>query len=215
MIGLSGAQGVGKSTLAREASVVIELPFVQTTTSSVFRESGLDPAIRLSFEDRILIQNRILNTLDEQWGAVTDGRFITDRTPLDMIGYTLAEIGQEPMTTDQEVKLRRYIQKCAEVCNKRFSAIIVVHPPMQLFPRPENQEGKAVNTWGFVEHVNRIILGSVSHPSIKVNHFFIPSHMTDLKARVSAVQHAHRLMQERMMQGLMAAEENGMEVVFH
>ncbi|WP_374335343.1 AAA family ATPase [Methyloversatilis sp.] len=215
MIGLCGANGVGKSTLAEDAAPLIELPYVRTTTSAIFKQMGLDPSQRLSFENRMEVQNRILKALDAQYAEVGDGRFITDRTPMDMLGYTFVEIGQEPLTADQEFELRKYVHQCVEVTNKRFSVLIVVHPPYEHFYRPMKVEGKAVSSWGFVEHLSRVIMGQVVHPSVRPAHYFIPPTMTDRKQRVNAVCHVYKSMNEQMLQRLASAEEMGQGVVFH
>ena len=212
MIGLTGPQGVGKTTLAEAAAKKLELPFVRTTASAVFARHGLSPATKLAFDDRIAVQREILAEFDAQYGSVSDGRFISDRTPIDMIAYTLAEIDQTVLTPEQEKALMSYITECENVTNRRFSALVVLYPGI---PVVENREGKATHSAGFVEHISRIIMGSVADKKIDASHFYIPRYMTDLDQRVAAIEHVYSLHIKRQMQYLKDAENRGESVVLH
>ena len=90
-IGLCGSHRTGKTTLAKEVSCKTGLKFIQTSTSEVFAQNGLDPSEPMDFSTRIWIQNKVVSAAEEVWKGAGE-RFITDRTPIDMMAYTLADI---------------------------------------------------------------------------------------------------------------------------
>ena len=90
-IGLCGSHRTGKTTLAEAVSKKTGIPFVRTSTSEVFRRAGLDPAASLDFNKRLWIQNETLEAAKGVWEAAGKS-FITDRTPVDMMAYTLGDI---------------------------------------------------------------------------------------------------------------------------
>jgi len=213
MIGLCGANGTGKTTIAEEASKAIELPFVKSTTSVVFKRMNLDPSKKLDFVTRMKVQFEILDELERQWSSVPDGRFISDRTPIDLIGYTLVEMQQEPELTEEQTRIvETYIAKCIEVTNRRFSTIIFVYPGLNI---TEEREFKATNNRVFVEHLSRIMLGTLIESCVKAAHFYIPRHMTDQKQRVEAVKYVYEKSIKSMLDAIKGAKEQGYDNVLH
>src|SRR5215210_6620606 len=90
-LGLCGSHRTGKSTLAKVIAQRTGKPYVKTITSSVFQEHGIDPALPMDFETRLRVQQQVLIAAGEVWQS-EDQSFITDRTPIDMMAYTLADI---------------------------------------------------------------------------------------------------------------------------
>ena len=90
-LGLCGTHRTGKSTLAKAYALAEGVPYLQTGATQVFLDMGLDPKVDYPLDVRIQIQKRILESFDKQYSAA--GRdFITDRTPIDMMAYTLADV---------------------------------------------------------------------------------------------------------------------------
>ena len=111
---------------------------------------------------------------------------ITDRTPLDMLAYTMAEaIGEKVSTADQQ-RFKNYTNDCFNVTNRWFSAIIVVQPGITLVP----EEGKAALNDAYIEHLNSLIIGLCCDERLKVPHFYIPRWRTTLEDRISSVDFA-------------------------
>jgi len=193
VIALSGSHRCGKTTLARAYAQKHGLTFVETSGSAVFRELGLDPAKTYDFSTRLTVQERILDVFDEAYSKHVADDSITDRCPIDMLAYTLAEaIGESVGSSDQE-RLQRYIWNCFAVMNKRFSTIIVVQPGINLVV----EEGKAALNNAYIEHLNSLILGLSVDERMKVPHFYLPRYMTNLPERLNAVEFAVGRVRER------------------
>src|SRR5258706_15719526 len=94
MIGLCGSNRVGKTTLAKAFAEEAGVKYVPTSASGTFERLGYSPKVDLPFAERLMIQQEILkdcNALYEKSGV----RFITDRTPIDFLGYLLADVQRE------------------------------------------------------------------------------------------------------------------------
>lgn len=186
MICLSGSHRVGKTTLAKAYALKFDIPFVETSASAVFKSMGLDPAVTYDFSTRLTVQEEILKVFEAIYAKYAAKEAITDRSPLDLLGYTLAEaIGHTVLLEDQE-RLSRYTAKCFEVLNKRFSTVIVLQPGIPVV----YEEGKAAINNGYIEHLNSLIIGLSVDERMKTAHFYIPRALTNLVDRIGAVNYA-------------------------
>jgi hypothetical protein len=179
-LGFCGAHRTGKTTLAETVSTRTGKPFVQTNTSVIFRRNGLNPALPLDFKARIDIQKQILLSYEEIWKSQPDS-FITDRTPIDLMAYTLADI--QGATEVEFDELERYMKRCFKVTNEFFDVLIILQPGIELMPA----EGKATLSRAYIEHLNSLIVGLCYDERIKCNVMCIRREMTDLDARVNKV----------------------------
>lgn len=186
MLGLCGSHRTGKTTLAKRYAEKNGLEFVETSASAVFKEMGLDPAKTYDFATRLTVQEAILTAFDKVYAKHVSKLTITDRTPLDLMAYTLAEATGEAVRSEDQARLSAYIEKCFDVVNKRFLALIVIQPGIQLV----QAEGKGAMNSAFIEHLNSLVLGLSVDERVKTAHFYLPRHMVDLEERVSAVDFA-------------------------
>jgi hypothetical protein len=151
-IGLCGSHRTGKTTLAKEVAFKMELDFVQTSTSEVFSENGLNPSDPMDFNTRIWIQNKVVSAAEQVW-RTAGGIFITDRTPIDMMAYTLADI-----VGSSEVDftlLEEYLDHCFQVTDTIFSQLFILQPAIPLV----YEEGKAALNRAYMEHLNVLMQG--------------------------------------------------------
>jgi AAA+ ATPase superfamily predicted ATPase len=187
MIGLCGSHRVGKTSLARTFAEKRGLKFVETSASAIFKELGYDPAVTYDFSTRLLIQEEILKRFDRLYSQhVRADLSITDRTPLDMLAYTMAEaVGNAVSAKDQE-RFRQYARNCIEITNKRFTVLVVVQPGIKVVA----EEGKAALNDAYIEHLNSVILGLSVDERIKPTHFYLPRQMTDMDERIAALDFA-------------------------
>lgn len=183
-LGLSGAHRTGKSTLAKAFSEKSGIPFVPTTATEVFKRLGVDPKADLPFGERLKIQWEILNEFSTLWSEHTD--FITDRTPIDMLAYTLADVRRGNLSSSDDEQLKAYSKECFALTNRFFSTIVVVQPGIEA----KDAEGKAPASYGYTDHINRLIIGLVVSEDIACHHFFIPRKTLDLSKRVSCVEYS-------------------------
>lgn len=172
-LGLCGAHCTGKTTLAQELSELTGMPFARTSTSKVMQELGFTPDAAMTFDERLTVQELILDAAEELWGSFKD-TFISDRTPMDMIAYTLAAIQGE--TLFDQHQLTDYIYRCREITNKYFSHIILLQPGIPLIGR----EGKAALNEGYIVHLNTILMGLTVSDHLEGEVLWIPLHETSL-----------------------------------
>jgi hypothetical protein len=187
MIGLTGSHRTGKTELARRFSKETGVPFVQTGVSQVFKDMGLSPQVVYPIETRMDVQEAILRELCRQYRDVGTGLFIADRTPLDMIAYTLADIPRGNLGDKVEQRVSDYMDKCFEAMNRYFAMVVVVQPGIPLV----EDESKAPIGNAYIEHLSHMIFGLAASEKVAASHFYIPRHLTDLDARVSMLKTAY------------------------
>ena len=187
-IGLCGSHRTGKTTLALALSEKTGIPFVKTSTTEVFKSAGLDPASPMDFETRIGIQHKVLDSAVRIWEGAGAGKnlFITDRTPVDMVAYTLADIqGQTPADYG---KLEVYISRCLEAANRFFGLIVVIQPGIPLV----YEEGKAALNGAYLEHLNTLVIGFCNDERLRSPFVVVRRDLIALEDRVKAVLEALR-----------------------
>ena len=163
-LGLCGAHRTGKTTLAIALSSHLNIPFVRTTTSQVFAQLGLDPAEPMDFQTRLFVQNHVLDAAEQVWqNSATP--FVSDRTPIDMIAYTLGDI-QGKTEVDFDL-LRQYIDRCFASTNQFFQNLAIIQPGIPLV----YEEGKAALNAAYIEHINILVIGLCNDSRLKTNVF--------------------------------------------
>ena len=163
-LGLCGAHRTGKTTLAIAISTDLNLPFVRTTTSQVFAQLGLDPAEPMDFQTRLFVQNHVLDAAEQVWQE-SASPFISDRTPIDMIAYTLGDIQGK---TDVDFNLlSQYMDRCFASTNQFFQNLAIIQPGIPLV----YEEGKAALNAAYIEHINILVIGLCNDSRLKTNVF--------------------------------------------
>jgi hypothetical protein len=163
-LGLCGAHRTGKTTLAIALASDLNIPFVRTTTSQVFAELGLDPAETMDFKTRLFVQNHVLDAAEKVWQD-SPSPFVSDRTPIDMIAYTLGDIhGNTEVDIDL---LSKYIDRCFASTNKFFENLAIIQPGIPLV----YEEGKAALNAAYIEHINILVIGLCNDSRLKAQVF--------------------------------------------
>lgn len=185
-IGLCGAHRTGKTTLARAYAKRADMAFIETSTSAIFKELGFDPKVDYDFATRLYIQRKVLEGMNMAY-CKADRLFITDRTPIDALAYTLADV-QRANVTDGKLlaELERYQRDCFEVLNRHFAMIMVIQPGIPL----KDEEGKAPINVPYIEHLNFLVLGLTVSEAVKCRHFYIPRSLIDLESRMDALDYS-------------------------
>ncbi|MEB0029145.1 hypothetical protein QN372_00130 [Undibacterium sp. RTI2.1] len=187
MIGLLGSHRTGKTTLAKVYAEKHDLIFVETSVSSIFKQMGLDPAAKFKFKERLEIQEEVLRSVEEIYNRIDPSvSAIADRTPLDMLAYTMSEAIGDSVGKREQAKFASYVRRCFEVTNRRFSSLILVQPGIPVIA----MQGKAIANEAYMEHLNSLMLGLSLDERIKVPHFYIPRGVLSLEGRVTALDGA-------------------------
>ncbi|PZV17827.1 MAG: AAA family ATPase [Pseudanabaena sp.] len=179
-LGLCGAHRTGKTTLAIALSSHLNIPFIRTTTSQVFADLGLDPAEPMDFITRLFVQNHVLDAAEQVWqnSAVP---FVSDRTPIDMIAYTLGDIqGKTEVEFDL---LNQYIDRCFASTNQFFQNLAIIQPGIPLV----YEEGKAALNVAYIEHINILVIGLCSDSRLKAKVFCNAREAIALDVRISKI----------------------------
>lgn len=156
-IGFTGAHRTGKTTVAKLLSAEMGCEFIQTSTSKIFLDNGLSPAESYNIDTRLRIQNIVLLDAVEKWGNAKSS-FVTDRTPIDFIAYTLANIKQEEITEFYDLKIQKYINDCISATNLHFSHVFEVMPGIKIVDEP----GKASTMSSHIDHIAYLISGIIT-----------------------------------------------------
>jgi predicted ATPase len=190
MIGICGAQRVGKSTLAQAFAQKHELTFVKTSTSEVFAALGRDPKVEYPIDERISIQEAILYAIEKQYAAARKRHpvFVCDRTPLDLAMYMLADIQRSTLAGQPEVAglVLDYVSRCFDSTNQWFSTVVMLQPGIKLVDEPGKAPACPVN----IEHLNTIIGGLMLDQRLISRHYMIPRKYTNLEQRVDSLGNA-------------------------
>lgn len=193
MLAFVGAQRTGKTTLAKAfAQKNTDYTALMTSVGGVFKRLGLDPKVDYPFDKRLDTQRHILDELEAQYNGA-GLLFVTDRSPVDMIAYTLADVQRETLTDPLEKALEEYVNDCFEVTNRYFATLMIVQPGIE----PEESEKSAPATYGYTEHINALCIGLTMDSRLKCAHFALNRTTTDLDRRVAAVENMLSVCRQR------------------
>jgi hypothetical protein len=179
-LGLCGAHRTGKTTLAIAISSHLNIPFVRTTTSQVFADLGLDPAEPMDFKTRLFVQNHVLDAAEQVWQSSATP-FVSDRTPIDMIAYTLGDI-QGKTEVDFDL-LSKYVDRCFDSTNQFFQNLAIIQPGIPLV----YESGKAALNAAYIEHINILVIGLCNDSRLKANVFCNPRDAIAIDLRISNI----------------------------
>ncbi|MBD2177407.1 AAA family ATPase [Pseudanabaena sp. FACHB-1998] len=179
-LGLCGAHRTGKTTLAIALAERLNIPFVRTTTSQVFATLGLDPAEPMDFDTRLFVQNHVLDAAEQVWKN-SSSPFVSDRTPIDMIAYTLGDI--QGRTEVNFTQLNNYIDRCFTSTNQFFQKLAIIQPGIPLV----YEEGKAALNAAYIEHINVLIVGLCSDRRLNLPVIICDRANLDLETRIQSI----------------------------
>lgn len=126
-IGIAGAHRSGKTTTAREVSVNIGIEYLDANVSGVFAELGLDPKADLSIDDRLRVQDAILESLRIKYALQTKP-FITDRTPIDVLAYSTVHLANGNLNETQSDMLTAHWTKAINITASHMYGCVLLRP---------------------------------------------------------------------------------------
>lgn len=162
--GVIGAHRVGKTTLCTHMEEIHpEVKFARVSVSQVFKDRGVDLRNITSLEQRIELQEAVFDYytgLVER--IVRESQdypvILFDRTPLDLVAYTIADItGHNCQTLDGRTSDRylTYVNRCLDYTFEKFSSVTRVQPGIQIVDDPKS----AAPEPAYIEHLNLIFGG--------------------------------------------------------
>lgn len=126
--GLSGASATGKTTLAKLVADALDITYLPSSITATAQKHGFNAVADLSLDKRMDLQDKLLQDHLELVDA-QKGMFITDRTPIDMAGYALAEFGMHSdKNASQEVLARAdaYARDCIKAAVSRYDRVFLL-----------------------------------------------------------------------------------------
>lgn len=185
--GLVGSHRVGKTTLATRLSQDTDLPLVLTSTSAVFKAHGITLRESISTDDRLRVQDEILDAAIEAWSK-EEGAFITDRTPIDMMAYTLADVSATTNHTPEQIAaMRTYMKRCFDAGNRFFRLYVLIQPGIPIIEDATNKVTGALNPI-YMEHLNAVMQGLMMNPANEVNSLSLCRDVLDLDRRAAVLR---------------------------
>lgn len=179
MIGFTGASRTGKSTLARLCAENLGFTYHEMKTAEIMAGGGFENVGNLPIEQRIAAQEFYLDRYEEIIKGLPRP-VLVDRTPLDLIGYLLAEVGMHATTPEQGERIRAYAERALTMANRNFG-IIFIPVPLGTY---QVADGKAPANSAYQWHTHWIMEGAAQMlrgPTL------VRISATDLQTRVDGV----------------------------
>lgn len=127
MIGFTGASRTGKSTLARLCAENLGFTYHEMKTAEIMAGGGFENVGNLPIEQRIAAQEFYLDRYAEIVDKLPRPSLV-DRTPVDLVGYMLAEVGMHSTTPEQGERIRAYAERALTLANRTFGIIFIPVP---------------------------------------------------------------------------------------
>ena len=181
-LGLCGAHRTGKTTLAIALSQTLNIPFIRIDSSSIFLQYKLHPSDKMDIRNRLFIQQKILEQAESIWFEVDESSFISDRTPIDMAAYLLADVGNGELDQHTQDEIMSYLGECFRVTKLYFNKLVLIPPAIPFVP----SDYKAANNEPLIFKLHYSISGMLS--ALDVPYQKLPSDCLELGDRIKFVE---------------------------
>lgn len=180
LFGLAGAHGTGKTTLAEAYSQESGMPFLHFDTREVMKKAGVSKTSIKDIRERMRVQRLIVERCDELFNRSRTPR-ITDRTPIDVAAYTIADITQH-CDADKWVQdeAQAIINDCIDLMNLSFMCALVVPPAIPYVAEP----GRPAPNLAYQEHHHLLVCGLLSDERAKTPWWLINRDHAGIDQRV-------------------------------
>jgi len=197
--GLTGASGTGKTTLGRELSKRLGIPFLPTSITEMAADLGLpSPVAQLNLNDRTVLQVELLTAMCKFLESLPHPCII-DRTPLDLLAYMLAEVHMHAHIGASETLIKvinDYSLYCVGIA-KRFLTVIYCLEPL---PTYEVDSKRPAWNPAYHRHVQCLIKGAMMELSSFVPYFTVPAMPLEERAELvgaSITSHIDAIQKQR------------------
>lgn len=184
MFGYAGAHRSGKTTTARAVADRLGIEFLETKVGQVFADLGIDPKAELPFEERLKVQNAILRSLEVQYDLRYGKFFVADRTPFDVLGYTMAEIRRDTLNTPElQADCMNHFRYAVNIARKALWGVMLLGP----LPNPPEAATSAQACPVYMDHICTLIRAElVDAPHIIQGFHTAETPSYDLDERIEA-----------------------------
>lgn len=153
-IGFCGAHRTGKTTLAKAVADKYGYKFLNSSATGVFERFGVRPDQPLSIGKKFEIQSALLDDFLERVYGLDN--YVTDRTPLDYIGYMMAELSTDAcsspdMPHDEQIEF--YLERCHRAMEASLDVAFRIPVAIPIV----HEAGKGVMNKAFIDHVSSLI----------------------------------------------------------
>jgi nicotinamide riboside kinase len=180
-IGLMGAHGTGKSTLATAIAGERSLTYIPSRAGEVFKRVALSLDRPLTAEERLSVQEAILDQHEADIRRAPARGWVTDRTPLDMAAYVLGDAAI--VEEGQQKRALDYVRRCVEATNRHFGFLMLVQPGIPYI----NDGSRPPPNMVVAERMNATLWGLAMQKEVNVACGFIYRETLDLERRKAAV----------------------------
>lgn len=162
-VAVSGSHRNGKTELTKKLSDKMGVPYIDANVSASFESMKFSPDSYFTFGERVSIQKVVFqnmkNILDFYSGKMNS--YLFDRSPVDMIGYLLANIDQTTSSIfDKDVK--EFIQSCISLTREHFDLVIFVPTGFDSVTFCEGKNGKVYSSLAYRMAISNVISGVYS-----------------------------------------------------
>ena len=167
LFGLVGASRTGKTTLAKAVAEDLSILYQPASITEMAKSHGFDAVAPMSLRDRVNLQFLLLEDYLDLLDR-TARPAILDRTPIDMIGYLLAEFDMNShLKVEQETldSAAAYLDLCIQATERFFDTLVIVGP----LENYVEEEGKPALNAAFQWHTQLVMEGAaqrVRRPTI-------------------------------------------------
>lgn len=180
--GITGSHRSGKSTLAKDIAASLHIPYHDASVTKVMQEAGVNAVGNLSLEERMNAQEFMLDKTIEILAKVPRP-FITDRTPIDMIGYTMGELTMHNSSIEMGNRIADYAKRCIKATEDNFAMVFVLEP-LPVFAVDPN---KPPPNLGYQQMVQYIMEGAALNVRASTKIRFVST--ADHAERMAIVEH--------------------------
>lgn len=182
LYGLTGSHRSGKTTLAKKVAEDLGIEFYATSITEVARRNGFDPVAPMSLSDRVDLQYRLLEDHLEQL-AKRSRPLITDRTPLDMLGYMLCEfhMSSHLVTTSAVLDRASHFQDiCLAATVQNYDMLFYLAPLKDYVV----EDGKPVPNRAYQKHHALMVQGGLSQLAGQTTYMLIENNDFEFRRNV-------------------------------
>ncbi|EAO1480028.1 hypothetical protein EZK69_22850 [Salmonella enterica] len=158
-IGITGAQGSGKTTLAKYIDEHYGVPYVDAGVGKLMNRLGVKVGEELPLYERLQVQMEIARHIE----TITRGMdgFVIDRTPADVVAYTLDLVGQS--NEDRCIKLALDIERfCHKAAVSNFNAIVGLRPGVMLTDADRKRKQRGSLDHLYVARIDALMCGELT-----------------------------------------------------